>query len=166
MLSKEDYKARLLEISTLKGTVSLDKDPVAVGLASFNEKLALIQAVRERATSLFTEAIWNRAEAQSALDAADFDYSCKFNTYLGSDPEVQKLKSKEQREAYINVKLLTELTALQAAKKQHLFADSYLKNVQAIDSELDNKNDNLVHQINTVKAMMSIDPSMRKEFGR
>jgi hypothetical protein len=160
MLSKEEYTARLTEINTLSGTVVLDKDPIVVGLSSFNEKLSMLQASRERLTALLTESLWNKAEAQTNMDAKDFDYTSKFNACLTTDPEVQKLKSKEQREAYINVKLLPELTALQTEKKLYLYADTYTRNVYAVEKGLEVKNDNLIQQINTVRMMKNIDPSL------
>jgi hypothetical protein len=160
MLSADDYKSKLIEMDKLPGTVLLDKDPIVVGLSSFNEKLAMLQAARERLTALLTEALWNKSEAQMNLDAKEFDYTSKFNVELTSNPAVQALKSKEQREAYINVKLLPELTALNAEKKLYLYADTYMKNVYSVEKSLEVKNDNLIQQICTVKMMKNIDPSI------
>jgi hypothetical protein len=160
MFSKEDYESKLKEISKLAVSVVLDKDPIVVGLSSFNEKLAVLQASRERLTALLTEALWNKTEAQNNLDAKDFNYTSKFNALLTTDPDVQKLKSKEQRESHINVVLLPELTALQNEKKIYLYAETYTKNVYAVEKSLEVKNDNLIQQINTVRMMKNIDPSI------
>jgi hypothetical protein len=165
MLTKDDYKARLTEIATLKANVTLDKDPVSAGLPSFNSKLAELQAIRERVTTLLTESIWNKTNAQSQLNDAEYDYETKCNA-LGVTDSIQRLKSKEIREAQVNVNLKNELETLHKARKEHLFADTYLKNVYAIEKELEIKNDNLLQQIRTVQIMLHVDPALRDELTR
>jgi hypothetical protein len=163
MLTKEDYKSRLTEIALLKDKIQLDKDPVAAGLPSFNSKLAELQAIRERVTALLTEAIWNKTNAQSQLNDAEYDYETKSHA-LGVTEPIQKLKSKEIRESQISVTLTSELGVLHKAQKEHLFAETYLKNVYAIEKELEIKNDNLLQQIKTVQIMLHVDPALRDEL--
>jgi len=164
MLVKEDYKARLHEITELKGSVTLDIDPIAAGLTSFNAKLAQLQAIRERVTSLLTEAIWNKTAAQNERDSADFIFSAKYDHLLTTDKTVQTLKSADLRKAKLNDILNVELASVHQTTKIYSYADAYLKNVYAIEKELEVKNNNLLTQINTVKIMLHVDPALRDDL--
>ena len=163
MLTKEEYKAKLTEIASFKDSVQLDRDPIAAGLNSFNAKLAELQAIRERVTTLLTEALWNKANAESQLNDAEYDFESKCST-LGITEAIQKMKSKEIREAQMNVSLQAERDVLHRAQREQLFADTYLRNIYAIDKELEIKNNNLYQQIKTVQAMLHIDPALREDL--
>lgn len=163
MFTKEQYKEKLIELDNLKNCVSLDPDPISVGLNEFNKKLAEIESCRERVTSLILEAIWNRSEAQQLLDEAQADYDKKVQELLIT-PDIEKLRSSELRMARVNNLLKNELDKLRDIQKLYNFADAFLKSVQAVDKILESKNENLLQQIGQIKFMFTIDPSLKNEL--
>lgn len=163
MFNKDQYKDKIQELADLKERVKLKQDPTAEGLRTFNTQIADIQSARERIAAMALEALWNRAEANQYLSEKKEDYQKKFEGKL-TDEGVQKLKSKEIREATINTDLTQEVTDMQGAEKLSAYADDYHKSVQIIDKLYDNKNSNLLQQILVVRMMTNIDPALRDEL--
>ena len=164
MFTKEDYEARIKELKELKSAVVLDADPTAKGLKTFNEKLAFIQSSRERIAELVLEAIWNKNEAQVTHDTVEAIYEKKVSQTVSSNPDVMSLKSADLRKAKTDDLLNVELSTVQQASIDLLYADSFYKSVQVIDKLYDVKNNNLLQQIFTVRMMTNIDPALRDEL--
>ena len=164
MLTLEEYQEKLKEIVALNSAIILNPDPVNVGLSYFNETLAQLQACRERASTILTEALWNRAEVQCILHDCEKNYEDVVNRILSGDKNIAALKSDKLRLAHVAQVATQEANASHEARKNLYFAEAFLKSVQAIDNNLEAKNDNLVQQMHTVRLIMHLDPDVRDAF--
>jgi len=163
MFTIEQYKNKLAELIQLKDSIHLDTDPVASGLHTFNTKLAEIQSCRERVTALVLESLWNKAEAQRLLHVAQEEYDTAVANILNIDETVKNLRSSELRMAKVNAIVIDKLAKLKEAERLFNYSETFLKSVQAIARDVESKNENLIHQIFTVRMMLNIDPAMREE---
>jgi tRNA(Phe) wybutosine-synthesizing methylase Tyw3 len=163
MLTDDKYRENLNELLRLKDQVTLDADPIAIGLNSFNDKISELESCRERVSALLTEAIWNKAEYEQLHKEAEDTYKIKVNEVL-LRPDVLNLKSQDLRMARVNTILEEDFRTMNSREKALHYAEAYLHNVKNASSILEAKNDNLFKQIDIVKAMMGIDPSLREEL--
>ncbi|MCM8820298.1 MAG: hypothetical protein NC925_05845 [Candidatus Omnitrophica bacterium] len=149
MLKTSDYDARLEELKSFK--VDLDPDPVSKGIFSLNEKLAQVQAFKDRVCALLVEAHQNVSEYEIIYESVKHQYESNLERLLVSDPEVQSLKSDRLRIASANVKLAELLIKLNNANLELLRAKNYLKCVQTIYDNLNSVNENLTQQIYVIQ---------------
>jgi len=155
-----DYEGRLKELDTIRKSTILEKDPLSVGLNYFNEKFYEIQSCRDRVLSLLIEAIWNRTSLNSELSTLQSEYESRLSQILIRD-DVKPLKSNELRLAVANNELRSLVDSIKAKEKEVAVADSYYKTVTIIYEELKSKNDNLIQQFLTVRAMLNIEPTLK-----
>lgn len=149
MLKTEDYESRLEELK--RYYVKLDVDPVSKGLTSLYEKLAQVQAYKDRACSLLVEAHQNVSDYEVLYESVKREYENKLNELLVNDKEIQGLKSDRLRLASADLKLSEVLMRLHNASLELLRAKSYLKCVQTVYDNLCSTNENLIQQIYVVQ---------------
>lgn len=149
MLKTVDYESRLSELK--KYRVELDPDPVVKGLNSLHEKLAQVQAYKDRACSLLVEAHQNVNDYEIVYESVKREYETKLNELLVNDKEIQNLKSDRLRLASADLKLSELLIKLHDASLELLRAKSYLKCVQTVYDNLCSTNANLTQQIYVVQ---------------
>jgi hypothetical protein len=82
----EVIRTRLKEMQQYR--ISLDADPLAAGLGSFNKKIAEAREYTNRVASIVTSAILVKREAQAAQGRAKAEFERALNTVLASDPRV------------------------------------------------------------------------------
>ena len=164
MFTQEQYKEKLQELAGLKKEMSLDIDPTAAGLKSFNMKLSQIQQTRERISALALEALWNKTEAHDYLETQQALYEKKFAEMLSTNEEIQALRSNDLRKAKIDTALASEVDTVQLATRLYHYADTFHKSIANVDKLYDIKNNNLLQQIVTVRMMLNIDPALRDEM--
>jgi hypothetical protein len=155
-----DYNARLKELDAIRESTALARDPLSAGLAYFNEKFYEIQSCRDRVLSLLIEAIWNRTMLNSELATLQNEYEAKLSQVLVRD-DVKPLKSNELRLAVANNELRPLVDSIKRKEQEVVVADSYYKTVTVIYEELKAKNDNLIQQFLTVRAMLNIEPALK-----
>lgn len=149
MLKTTDYEARLEELK--KYHIELDPDPVSKGLTSLHEKLAQVQAYKDRVCSLLVEAHQNVNDYETIYESVKREYEHKLNELLVNDKEIQGLKSDRLRLASADLKLNELLIKLHNASLELLRAKSYLKCVQTVYDNLCSANENLIQQIYVVQ---------------
>jgi len=155
-----DYDTKLKELNAIRESTKLEKDPLSAGLNYFNEKFYEIQSCRDRVLSLLIEAIWNRTALNSELSTLQSEYESRLSQILIRD-DVKPLKSNELRLAVANNELGSLVDNIKAKEREVAVADSYYKTVTVIYEELKAKNDNLIQQFLTVRAMLNIEPTLK-----
>jgi len=160
-----DYDARLKELTVIRESTKLEKDPLSLGFGYFNEKFYEIQSCRDRVLSLLMEAIWHKATLNAELAVLRDEYESKLSTILVRD-EVKALKSNELRLAVANNELRSLVSQIKDKERAVSVADAYYKTVTVVYEELKAKNDNLIQQFLTVRAMLNIEPSLRDAIMR
>lgn len=155
-----DYSTKLKELDTIRQSTMLERDPLSAGLAYFNEKFYEIQSCRDRVLSLLIEAIWNRTTLNSELATLQNEYESKLSQILVRD-DVKPLKSNELRLAVANNELRSLVDSIKMKEQEVAVADSYYKTAMIIYEELKAKNDNLIQQFLTVRAMLNIEPTLK-----
>lgn len=156
-----NYQDKLKEIEQIRKSTSLISDPLSQGLNYFNEKFYEIQSCRDRVLALLIEAIWNRATLNAELSALQAEYEQKLAHILTRE-DVMPLKSNELRLAVANKELENLVSQIKEKEAQLNVADAYYKTITICYEELKAKNDNLAQQFLTVRAMLSIEPSLKE----
>ena len=161
MLLADNYSKNLNEIEMLKNAGKLDRDPLVNSMSHFNEKLAELDACRERMSSLSMEANWNRNQYEDVKESLQTEYEIKSGALLLTD-EISKLKSADLREAKVRGLLIDDYHKLKDAERNLRAAETYCKMVGSAEKMLSGKHDTLVEQIKQVDRMLHVDPNAKQ----
>lgn len=155
-----NYQTNLAELKQIKDSIVLQQDPVSQGLNYFTQMFQKIQACKDRVLSMVMDAIWNKTLVNAEASEIKEDYNRQLGLVLVRE-DVMPLKSQDLRNAVANNSLTTILSQMTSKEREAFMADAYYKNCMIVYEELKSKNENLVQQFNTVRAMLSIDPSLK-----
>lgn len=154
MWTDQDYQQRytiLREIS-----ITLDPDPVAVGLVSLTAKLAEVQRLRNRVAAAFAEAIRNKSEAEIARTTAKHIRDTDFTKAVATDSEVRSQSSDKSREAMAQTKITTQLLNLHFSEVEFIKAAAYCTYIEKLHDVLEAANNNLSRQISVIQMSINI----------
>ena len=154
MLLEADYKKNLEELQGLN--VSLDADPVSQGLSAINEKIADIQAKKDRASNLLVEALANKSYYEQQYDTSKTNLDLARGREIITDPDMKNLKSDAARQAAANVKLNQDCLNNHNDLLAFTTAESYLKCIYQIYNNLCSAQENLSRQISVIQMSINI----------
>ena len=163
MLTTEEYKPRLAEMSKIK--IELDSDPVINGLIGITDKIAQIQNTKTKLVKLLVESVNNKSEAEMLYKDATFQYDRKLDNLLATDKNVQGQKTAEMRKATANNQLTKELLSQHHSHMDYIQADSYYKSVRHVHDLMDSAKDNISRQISVIQLGVNIDEIDREDLG-
>jgi len=161
-LTEVEYTKNLEELETLK--VSLDKDPVAQGLSAINEKIADIQAKKDRVSNLLVEALANKCEYEKKYDTTKTSLDLERSKEIVTDTDIKNLKSDSARQAAANVKLNQKCLDNHADLLEFMTAESYLKCIYQIYNNLCSAQENLSRQISVIQMGINIGEIRREDL--
>jgi len=154
MINLDGYNTFRRELITIR--IDLDADPANSGIGSLNEKIAAVHALKERVSTILSEAIANVYERERIYQELRVDYERKFDSILVSDPQIQNLKSEGLRKAACNSKLPDEFAKVNSASIDLAEAESFQKIVQNKYNLLDSANMNISRQISVIQLQLDI----------
>lgn len=164
LFTSEEYQGKLAELATLRGSVTLDDDPIAKGLGDINIKIAHLQADLERASSMVSEAVVNKSLAQQQLSARKNTYEMAVKRLLVTDPTIKSMRSADLRTAAADIKSLQELDSFHVSECSAASADTFLKCAVQVRNDIEMKNKNLFEQVNVVRMMMRVSPDLTDQL--
>lgn len=164
MFNEEEYKKSMAVLREIR--VSIDNDPVRVGLDAINRKLSEVQDARDKVTSIISKAIENKTNAKVVYDMRKTEYGMEVDRLLAEDEDVRKQKSADVRKASANVKSASLQLEDHAAKIDLLRAEGYLQTAMNIYENLKASYDTLSRQISTMHFQHEIGGITAEDFGR
>lgn len=159
-------------------SVSLDADPLAAGLATFNKKISESREYTNRTATLLTTAIFIKRNAQAARDRAKAEFERKINMTLASDPRVyetpegqrssQELRRANALNALRDDGLGLEETLDDAEDFLHS-ANMFYETAKTVYENLNETRKDLLYQISVIRTQIAIgevaaDPLIKKEM--
>lgn len=154
MLSLDDYQKRYQRLKDM--SLSLDPDPVAVGLSSLTAKLSEIQDLRNRVGVAFAEAIQNASEVEIEHKTVKSQLETKMFSLMSTDDYVKSQKSDKLREAAAQTKIPELVVQMHYKDVDLVRADAYTKFVKQIHDTLEAANSNLSRQISVVQMSIQL----------
>jgi hypothetical protein len=154
------YEQNLKELKVIKDSVVMEQDPVSQGLNYFTNMFQKIQASKDRVLSMVIDAVWNKSVIAGELSSLKEQYSQAFAGVMVRE-DVITLKSQDLRSAVADNELAAINTKIAMKEREMIMGDAYYRNCILVYEELKSKNDNIEQQLITVRAMMSVDVSLR-----
>lgn len=154
MISYVKYSELRAELASIH--IDLDSDPAATGIGNLNAKIAEVHSLKDRVSSILSDAISNVAERDRSYQESKILYEAKFDAILNNDPEIKALKSEGLRTAACNAKLPDEFSKVNSLKIDLADAESFQKIVQAKYNLLDSANTNISRQISVIQLQLDI----------
>ena len=154
MIPYEKYSELRRELQTIR--IDLDPDPAATGIGQLNEKIAEVHALKDRVSSVMSEAIANVAEHERKYQESKIVYECKFDAILNNTKAIQEMKSDALRRAAVNAQLPDEFAKMNTTKIDLGDAEAFQKLVQAKYNLLDSANTNISRQISVIQLQMDV----------
>lgn len=160
MFTAEDYQKRYIVLKDM--SISLDKDPIIVGLSSLTAKLAEVTHLRNRVSVALAEAIQNKSEAEIESSIIEHQFDAQLANLMITDEYVRGQKSDKSREAAAQTKMPELLLKKHYKEVENIRADAYEKFVRQIHDNLEAANNNVSRQISVVQMSVQlgeVDPS-------
>lgn len=154
MIPFEKYSEFRRELASIQ--IDLDADPAASGIGTLNAKIAEVHALKERVSSMLSEAISNVAEHERKHQEAKIAYEAKFDAILNNDKTIRELKSEGLRTAACNAQLSDDFARVNASKIDLGDAESFQRLVQTKYNLLDSANTNISRQISVIQLQMEV----------
>lgn len=154
MIPFEKYSEYRRELASIQ--IDLDADPAASGIGTLNAKIAEVHALKERVSSMLSEAISNVAEHERKHQEAKIAYEAKFDAILNNDKSIRELKSEGLRTAACNAQLSDDFARVNASKIDLGDAESFQRLVQTKYNLLDSANTNISRQISVIQLQMEV----------
>lgn len=161
MFTLEDYQKRYDRLKQM--SLTLDPDPVVVGLSSLTVKLSEIQELRNRVGVALAEAIQNRSEVLIEQKTIRSQLDAQINNLMVTDEAIRGQKSEAMRVAAAQVKVPELVVQMHYKEVDLVRAESYEKFVKQIHDTLEAANSNLSRQISVVQMSIQlgeIDPAL------
>lgn len=145
--------------------VSLDKDPLAAGLSSFNHKIQEAREFTNRTASILTTAILIKREAQAARDRARAEFERKLNDLLSSDarvyetPEGQRSSQELRRANALNIMREDGLGLEDVLNESDDFlhsANMFYETAKTVYENLNETRKDLLYQISVIRTQIAI----------
>lgn len=154
MIPYEKYSEIRRELASIR--IELDPDPAATGIGQLNEKIAEVHALKDRVSSIMSEAIANVAEHERLHQQAKIVYETKFDAILNNTKAIQEMKSDALRRAAVNAQLPDEFSRMNATKIDLGDAEAFQKLVQTKYNLLDSANTNISRQISVIQLQLDV----------
>lgn len=159
-------------------TVSLDSDPLANGLATFNKKISEAREYTNRVATILTTAIFIKRNAQATRDRSKSEFERKINLILSSDPRVyetpegQRSSQELRRANALNVLREDGLSLEEVLDDAEDFlhtANMFYETAKTVYENLNETRKDLLYQISVIRTQIAVgevatDPLIRKEL--
>lgn len=161
MFSLEDYQKRYERLKQM--SLTLDPDPVIMGLTSLTAKLSEVQELRNRVGVAMAEAIQNSSEVEIENKTIRNQLDTQMYSLMISDEYVKGQKTDKLREAAAQTKVPELVVQMHHKDVDLIRAEAYGKFVKQIHDNLEAANSNLSRQISVIQMSIQlgeIDPSL------
>lgn len=162
MLSKEKYQKGLAQIRSIR--ISIEGDPLKIGLDGINSKLAEVYNNQDLVHSLLIQALLNKSEVKAVHEKKKTEYTMEVDRLMAEDPDVKGQKSADARKAQANVRAAQLQLEDHAAKIDVIMAENYYSITEKTYAHLENAFETLSRQLTSLNYQFGLGSKVSEDL--